>query len=85
MPACFTNVLLEKIRTCFSLSYDCEDIVSGTAQRLKQTQRCAGSEPRMMAPLNRYRDVGQALENVLKSKKLDVTSEGRVESLSSGR
>ncbi len=33
MPACFTNVLLEKIRTCFSLSYDCEDIVSGTAHR----------------------------------------------------
>ena len=40
MPACFTNVLLEKIRTCFSLSYDREDIVSGTAQlALKQTQR----------------------------------------------
>jgi hypothetical protein len=33
MPARFTNVLLEKIRTCFSFSYDCEDIVSGAAQR----------------------------------------------------
>ena len=29
----FSNVLLEKIRTCFSLSYDCEEIVSGAAQR----------------------------------------------------
>jgi hypothetical protein len=33
MPACFTNVLLDKFRTCFSLSYDCEDIVSAPAQQ----------------------------------------------------
>ncbi len=42
MPACFTNVLLEKFRTCFSLSYDCEDIVSGRRNRAETNATLCG-------------------------------------------
>ena len=34
MPACLTNALLEKVRTYFSLEYDCEEIVSARATAL---------------------------------------------------
>ena len=40
MPACFINVLLEKFRTCLSMSFNCEDIVSGaTALSMWQVAR----------------------------------------------
>lgn len=52
MPACLTNALLEKVRTCFSLENDCEEIVSARATALKQTLRSTGPEPQLIALLH---------------------------------